>query len=177
MNIEEIWKPVVGYEGLYEVSNFGRIMSMTPFGGPRLKAQNKNTTGYYQVGLCKKNVLKRWCVHRVVAQAFIQNPNNLPEVNHRDGNKQNNVANNLEWMTKADNLRHSWKLGLHVSPRGENARHAKLKAFQIEEIKAHIAENKLSLCAIGRLYGITGTHVARIRDNVHYRQINKTPDL
>ena len=94
---KEYWKPVVGYEGLYEVSNWGRVKSLK-FGKEKiLKPIIRH--GYYFVGLSKNGIVKSYSVHRLVAQVFIPNPNNLPCVNHKDENKQNNVVSNLEWCT------------------------------------------------------------------------------
>ena len=95
---KEYWKPVVGYEGLYEVSNWGRVKSLK-FGKERILKQNQCMNGYYYVGLSKNGILKRYSVHRLVAEAFIPNLDNLPQVNHKDENKLNNVVSNLEWCT------------------------------------------------------------------------------
>lgn len=97
---KEYWKPVVGYEGLYEVSNWGRVKSLPRNGTvkyARILKFHTNRQGYLQVGLCKNNKLKIFLVHRLVAEAFLPNPDNLPEVNHKDENKTNNSVDNLEW--------------------------------------------------------------------------------
>ena len=96
--IKEYWKPVVGYEGLYMVSNWGRVKSIK-FGKERILKPVTNSSGYLLVGLYKNNIEKKYSVHRLVAEAFIPNPYNLPQVNHKDENKQNNVVSNLEWCT------------------------------------------------------------------------------
>lgn len=93
---KEIWKPVVCYEGLYLVSNFGRVYSIKK--GILLKATD-NGRGYLQVGLWKNGKHYTHRIHRLVADAFIPNPYNLPEVNHIDENKLNNCVENLEWCT------------------------------------------------------------------------------
>lgn len=110
----EIWKPVVGYEGLYEVSNLGRVRSLDryakqPKGGLRLIKgrilnQYINRCGYLFVSLSKNGKVKKITIHRLVAQAFIPNPDNLPEVNHKDECKTNNRADNLEYCTRKYNL-------------------------------------------------------------------------
>lgn len=101
--MEEIWKDVVGYEGLYKISNLGRVYSLKT--GKNLK-QIDNGRGYLQVGLWKNG--KRFChkVHRLVAEAFIPNPNNLEEVNHKNEIKTDNRVENLEWCTHAYNTRY-----------------------------------------------------------------------
>ena len=101
---KEIWKPIKGYEGLYQVSNFGRVKSLK-FGKEKILKQSKNKkTGYLHVVLCKNGILKTFRVHRLVAEAFLDNPNNLPCVNHKDENKTNNNVDNLEWCNAKYNL-------------------------------------------------------------------------
>lgn len=109
----EVWKDVVGYEGLYKVSNIGRIMSCERYvntcgGGKRLLGEKilkpfKCPGGYCEVSLWKNNKYKTTMVHRIVAVAFLNNPNNFPEVNHKDENKENNCIENLEWCTSKYN--------------------------------------------------------------------------
>lgn len=111
MNI--VWKAVKGYEGLYEVSNTGYVKSFQ-FKKPFIKKFNKNRQGYLSVALCKDNNIKLVKVHRVVAEAFIPNPDNKPQVNHKDGNKANNRVENLEWVTASENIKHSFATGLQT---------------------------------------------------------------
>lgn len=101
----EIWKDIPGYEGLYQVSNEGRVKTARrkgTFGG--LARMRPMQHGYIGVDLCREGKRKTHMVHRLVAQAFISNPDNLPEINHKDENKTNNHANNLEWCTRRYNL-------------------------------------------------------------------------
>ena len=96
----EIWKPVVGYENLYEVSNLGRVKSLKDNKGryrEKIKSSSDNGRGYLNVYLCKNGKGKRCYIHRLVAEAFLDNPNNYPIINHKDENKQNNHVSNLEW--------------------------------------------------------------------------------
>lgn len=110
-NSKEIWKDIQEYEGLYQVSNFGRVRSLgRPVynaikrgniwrKGKILKPIQTQSTGYYCVSLVKNRYLKRMSIHRLVANAFIPNPQSLPQVNHKDENKANNRVSNLEWCT------------------------------------------------------------------------------
>lgn len=114
--MSEIWKPVVGYEGLYEVSSMGRIKRVAPARGTNVGhifRPAKDKKGYLRTRLTDANgkgaTVK---VHRVVAQAFHPNPMNLPEVNHKDTNKENNNADNLEWCTGPQNQKHAKENGL-----------------------------------------------------------------
>lgn len=100
--IEE-WKDIVGYEGLYKVSNIGRV-----YGVKRKHILKHNSNhGYFLVCLCKCGAEKYFRIHRLVAEAFIPNPDKLPYVNHKDENKQNNAVDNLEWCTAQYNTEYS----------------------------------------------------------------------
>ena len=99
--MSEIWKDIQGYEGLYQVSNLGRVKSLNynKTSKSKILSPGKNKTRYLSVCLFKNKKGKVFYVHRLVAQAFIDNPNNYPEVNHKDENPSNNHVNNLEWCT------------------------------------------------------------------------------
>lgn len=97
---DEIWKDVKHYEGLYVVSNYGRVKNVRT---NHYLVQHNNGRGYLQVNLWKFNKGRREYVHRLVAMAFIPNPENKPTVNHKDEDKQNNYVENLEWMTYKEN--------------------------------------------------------------------------
>lgn len=109
--MEEIWKDIEGYEGLYQISNLGRIWT-TKY--KRFKNPTK-CKGYLQIGLSKNKKRKMYKVHRLVAIAFVSNPNNKPYINHIDGNKSNNRADNLEWVTQSENVSHAYKTGLKTN--------------------------------------------------------------
>jgi len=110
---KEIWKDIDGFEGLYEISSIGQINSIKRNGtlGGLLK-QRIDRYGYSTVVLYKNGTPNYYSRHRLVAQAFIPNPNNYPEVNHKNGKKLDNFASNLEWVTAAENTRHAWQNGL-----------------------------------------------------------------
>lgn len=113
--MEEIWKDIKGYEGLYQVSSEGRVKSKARNGNWKEKILKpvKTKDNYFIVGLCKNGKSKNKRINRLVAEAFIPNPENKPEVNHIDGNKHNNKISNLEWVTTKENIVHAYKIGLN----------------------------------------------------------------
>lgn len=104
--MKEEWRDIIGYEGLYQVSNLGRVKSFLYHNGTneRIIKPIRLKNGYYNVGLSKNKISKRIYIHRLVADAFIPNPNNYPVINHKDENPSNNCVNNLEWCTQKYNM-------------------------------------------------------------------------
>ena len=116
-NINEIWKDVVGFEGRYMVSDLGNVKSIvTNHGKPTdkqvIKRVRSKTCDYHYVQFWRKDKPTHKAVHRLVAEAFIPNPENKPIVNHLDGNKHNNAVDNLEWATHSENHKHAFATGL-----------------------------------------------------------------
>lgn len=118
---QEIWKDIKGYESLYQVSNLGRVRSKehlvpSSYGSTRMSPSKIRTNcfdgNYYHVILFKNGKRKVCLVHRLVAESFIPNQYNLPQVNHKDGNKLNNNVDNLEWCTAQENQLHAFAIGL-----------------------------------------------------------------
>ena len=107
----EIWKDVIGYEGLYQVSNMGRVKSLN-FNREQILRASPNPKGYLHLSLSKNNRKRTWRVNIIVEKAFIPNPENKPTVNHLNGNKIDNRVENLAWATNAENTEHAVKTGL-----------------------------------------------------------------
>ena len=135
--IIEIWKDIEGYEGLYQVSNLGNVRSLdrvvTNYQGSFIKKGEVKTIcnltkGYKGVCLCKDGKQKTHKVHRLVAQAFLPNPDNLPQVNHKDEDKTNNSVNNLEWCDNEYNINYSWSIPIYsINPHtGEYKKYSSL---------------------------------------------------
>lgn len=140
-------KSVIGYEGLYEVTSDGDIFSVDRYtkDGKHLKRKKikggKFSNGYEFVCLRKDGVNHNCLKHRIIAESFIPNPNNLPIVNHIDGDKQNNNVNNLEWCTQGYNLKHAIQIGL-VESQCKIRRKVKVKKDDLE-----IVFNTMKDCA------------------------------
>lgn len=112
--LNEEWKDIEDYKGLYKVSNYGRIKSLKRISYDKIRDKTRQISekilkqsiaspGYYIVNLTKDSKQRVYRIHRLVAEAFIPNPNNYPVINHIDGNKNNNIINNLEWCTYKHN--------------------------------------------------------------------------
>ena len=116
MNENEVWKDVVGYEGLYQVSDRGNVFSVERIGvngrkiGGRMLKPSYTRGGYLRLTLYKNGIMKSKYIHRLVLEAFVENPNNLPEVNHLDEVKDNNELSNLEWCDSSYNSNYGTRI-------------------------------------------------------------------
>lgn len=172
----EIWKEIIGYEGIYEVSNFGKVRSLDKLvnhwrGGKRIKKGKIlsciNNKGYLRVQL-NNFVPKIYMVHRLVCGAFIPNPNNKPQVNHLNGIKSDNRIENLEWCTASDNIKHAYKKEL-ISKKGIKHHMVKLTEKEVREIKYQC--KNMSQSKIAEKYNIHRVHVSAIRLNKYWKHI------
>lgn len=163
--INEIWKDIDGFEGLYQVSNLGRVKSLGNDKSRREKILKLgNCHGYLQVNLCKNGKRKKLCVHRLVAQTFLQNPQNLPEVNHKDEDKTNNSVENLEWVSSKENvnfgtrnLRVAEKLSKKVFQYSKNGDFIREWASTHEvQRQLGFAASNISKCCLGNLKSAYG---------------------
>lgn len=135
----KVWKDIEGYEGLYQVSNYGQVRSLDrvdmrghSLKGKVLKVRN-DTKGYLLVNLSKNGEKKTFNVHRLVALTLITNPENKPQVNHKNGIKSDSNVSNLEWNTSSENTQHAYDMGLSQA-KGKNNGRAKLTKEQVREI-------------------------------------------
>lgn len=127
--MEELWKDIEGYEGLYQISTLGRVKRVTT---GRILKGGKNTSGYIQISLYKQGVRDVKRIHRLVAESFIPNTENKPEVNHINEDKTNNRVDNLTWSTRKENINHGTR----------NERVSKAKSIPIVAINIITGESK-----------------------------------
>jgi DNA-binding NarL/FixJ family response regulator len=169
------WRPVIGFENLYEVSNTGlllRVASRNAAGlkrNPSIRNASKRDDGYWVVVLCDGEKRHTRYLHRLVAEAWVSNPENKPQVNHRDCDKSNNNANNLEWCTTKENQRHASANGLCNPLRGQDSPHAILSEAQARDIKyGHFGKTQKE---IAEQYGISRSTVWAIRAGRNWSHI------
>jgi len=182
MSESEIWKPVVGYEGFYEISNLGRLKSLRCWAhgkicylkSPKIiKTFINPTTGYecFVFGEWGRFKTMRFNIHRLVAMSFIPNPYNLPEIDHVDGNKLNNRVDNLEWVTRETNIQRAFKLGLIPIQRGEECHNAKLN----NELVLMIFNSKTGPRKLSRELGLSYSSVNGIKNGSSWNHITGLP--
>ncbi len=179
---KEIWVPVFGYEGLYEVSNKGRVKSLKKFHPnsgrtgrwypERILSLGTDKNGYKTICLCKDGVRKLCKVHRLVLSSFDKKCLDL-QVNHLDGDKQNNHLENLEWATCSENIKHAWRIGLK-NQNGSKNNQAKLTEQDVLEIVELFRTTNLSDKKIAIMYDIKSDETIRsIRKRKSWTHVTK----
>lgn len=166
-----MWKTIKGFEKLYVISDNGDIKSLLKKRGfykqkEKLLKQKITKFGYKTTRLWKNNKGKDVLVHRLVAETFISNKFNKPQVNHKDGNKLNNNANNLEWMTSSENLKHAFKTGLK-SLVGNKHNNRKLSQVKVNNIRKSILKN----IVLAKKYRVSPATICLIRKNKLWKQL------
>lgn len=164
----EIWKNVEDYDGSYQVSDMGRVASKKLSDKIILKS-SLDSDGYKQVVLSKNNIQKTIKVHRLVALAFIDNPDNLPQINHLDGDKSNNKTDNLEWISISDNISHAFRTGLKVSLKGSQIGNSVLIEKDVKNIRN--LKGKISNKEIAEQYRVSTATVSNILNLKSWRHI------
>lgn len=166
----EIWKDVVGYEGLYEVSSQGRVRRIRPYNNTwhgRILRHGEigGARRYPYVALFSSGVQRKYSIHTLVARAFHgEKPTPTHEVNHKDFNKENNHATNVEWVTHADNIQHATSGGHWPDQVGSKNHSAKLTEAEVLAIRR--AEKTVSQTTLAKTFGVTSSLISKIQ---HYK--------
>lgn len=150
MNDVEVWKDIQGYEGLYQVSNLGKVRSLI---SNKILRTCTHKRGYLMVALCKNKKKKNYYVHRLVANAYILKESNKNEVNHIDGNKTNNNSSNLEWCSDAENREHAYNTGLRKSET--------IVEVEMFSISGEFISRFDSMCEASKVTGIRMGNISR----------------
>lgn len=160
---KEIWKDIEGYEGLYQVSNMGRVKSFLQRSSGKIRLLKLHNRGYNSVSLKKAGKPKWFFVHRLVATAFIPNPEHKREVNHINGNKTDNRVCNLEWVSSSENKRKGFDTGLL-----SNRNRRKLTYEQAEEIRKKYARG-VTKYMLTKEYGLCNRSITDIINHKTYK--------
>lgn len=177
----EIWKDIKGYEGVYQVSNLGRVRSLSreltysdgrkyQYKGKVLKVNVNKVCGARMVHLYLNQSREALLLHRLVAVAFIPNPSNKPEINHINGDRSDNSVSNLEWATRAENMEHGFRTGL-INNTGTNHGNNVYPDEQIREVKRLLKEGSLTQKAIAEVTGVKKGTVEQIAQGRQWRHI------
>jgi len=171
--MEEKWKDIPNYEGFYQVSGSGMVRSLPRNGTVKEVREiklNKKRCGYLYLTLHRLNRCKTENVHRLVAKTFIPNPENKPEVNHKNGIKTDNQVSNLEWCTTSENNQHAYDNNLHSQ--GEKFYNAKLKETQVKEIRSKYIPKKYSTRKLAKEYGVCQATIFEIIKGKNWKRLN-----
>lgn len=169
--MKEIWKNILGFEGVYLISNFGRVKRILQKSGTqsnRILKDYDNGKGYRYITLRKDNTPSNHYVHILVAIAFLENPLNKSSVNHINGIKSDNVITNLEWVTNKENMIHASKMNL--LRKGENNVLSKINNEDVLKIRS-LKNSGKALNKIGMMFGISASHVHRIMHKKLWKHI------
>lgn len=169
-NMEEIWKIIDGYNNAYQISNLGNVRSIHK-SKKILKTDKDDPDRYVSVTLyLSVGKRKKEKIHRLIAKAFIPNPENKSQVNHINGNKKDNSIENLEWVTPSENVIHSYKTGLQKPTRGTDSCRAKLTEENIINIRKEWDDEK-QLPYLSNKYGVAKTTIHAIVKRYTWKHI------
>lgn len=164
---KEEYRDVVGFEEYFQISNLGNVFSKR---SNRIFKQTKHKTGYCTFNTSIGGRKHNFYVHRLVAMAFIPNPEDKPFVNHKDGCKTNNILSNLEWVTHMENVAHAWALGLAKSSSRPSTQR-KLTDDQVREIRSSTKTTR----ELASIYGLSNAGIWYIKRRETYKDVPDSP--
>lgn len=169
-NETEIWKPIKGYEAFYQVSNFGRIKS-TIFSKHKIRKLMPHRDGYNNIVLRKNKVASSHLIHRLVAIAFLPNPEGKPQVNHINGIKTDNRLENLEWNTYSENHKHAYSIGLKTGSKGEDNGCSVLNSSEVISIRKEYASGNITMRPLAAKYNVRQPTIYKIVNRITWAHL------
>lgn len=182
MNISEVWASIYGFEKYYQISSLGRVKAMRRYkerGTQRFWTKEKllnpkpDGRGYKRVLLYGdiSETPIRISIHRLVAEAFIPNPENKPQINHINGIKTDNGINNLEWCTSQENLYHAYASGLNIRARGERVGISRLKEKQVVKIRKIYQSGKYTQLEVANMFGVSRSAIRGVINGETWKHV------
>jgi len=177
--MQEVWKDIKEYEGRYQISNLAMVKSVQRIkanargkymANERLLKTNISSSGYYRIVFKLNDKYKTYFLHRLLAIAFIPNPENKPFINHKDGNKLNNSLENLEWCTMSENRQHAYNTGLQNPTSGEIHGMCKLTENQVIDIRKRINNGEMNN-EISKIYNVSHTLISKIKNRNRWKHL------
>lgn len=172
MDQEEIWKDIKGFEGLYQISNLGRVRSLDrlvrsghgsfKLSKGKIRKPSIDRYGYYRIDLWKAQKASYITIHRLVAEAFIPNPENKKAVNHINCIKTDNRVENLEWCTNQENSNHAVANNLYNPKKGKDCNFTKLKEEDVIFIRENYNKKTLNQKALADMFGVCDSLISQI---------------
>lgn len=176
----EVWRDINGYEGIYQISDLGRVKSLERIvksGNKmrklkeRIRTPVKHKLGYMCLNLSKESEIKGHLIHRLVATHFLPNPNGYPEVNHIDGDKTNNIHTNLEWCTRKENINHAIDTGL-TKQNGVDSHWSKLTNDEVFAIRImYKKDERATYENLAEQFGVGASTIGRVVRKEVYQNV------
>lgn len=176
----EIWKDIKNYEDIYQISNLGRVKSLNReviqknrvINWPeRIFKTTSTKNKYSNIKIYNKNGFENVSVHRLVGIAFVPNSNNKLFINHINGIKNDNRAENLEWCTTSENVKHAYRIGLNIPVFGDKSHSSKLTSVQVKTIKESYRDNLYTQSQLAKIYNVRVSNINMILTNRTWKRV------